>query len=161
MTTITSRKDVDALTMTFVADFDADAARVWRIWEDPRLLERWWGPPDWPATFVTHTLEPGASSHYYMTGPDGERMHGWWRVTSAESPRRLELDDGFADENGNPTDPLDSMHMTVTLETEGEQTRMTLLSTFASREQLQQMVEMGMEEGMHLAIGQVEALLAE
>lgn len=161
MTTITSEKDLDALTMTFVATFDADVDRVWQIWEDPRKLERWWGPPTWPATFVTHALEPGAVSHYYMTGPDGEKAHGWWKVTSVGAPRSLELDDGFADDEGNPTGELGATHMALTLEPDGDQTRMTLSSTFASRDQLEQMLQMGMEEGMREALGQVEALLTE
>jgi uncharacterized protein YndB with AHSA1/START domain len=161
MTTITSEKDLDSLTMTMSATFNAGVPRVWQIWEDPRQLERWWGPPEWPATFVKHTLEPGAMSHYYMTGPDGEKAHGWWRITAVDAPQGLKLDDGFADDEGNPTGDLGESHMTLTLEAEGEQTRMTLRTTFESAEQLEQMLQMGMEEGMKLAMGQIEAILAE
>jgi uncharacterized protein YndB with AHSA1/START domain len=42
---ISSHQDTEALTMTVVAEFDADVDRVWRVREDPRQLERWWGPP--------------------------------------------------------------------------------------------------------------------
>ena len=38
-------KNIDALTMTITAEFDADAERLWELWADPRQLERWWGPP--------------------------------------------------------------------------------------------------------------------
>ena len=48
-------KDFDALTLTLIADFDATAERVWELWADPRLLERWWGPPTHPATWSTTT----------------------------------------------------------------------------------------------------------
>ena len=51
-------KDLDALTMTITAEFDAGAERVWEMWSDPRQLERWWGPPSYPATFVDHDLSP-------------------------------------------------------------------------------------------------------
>lgn len=159
MMTITSHKDVDALTMTIVATFDADVARVWQIWEDPRQVERWWGPPGYPATFVTHSLVPDASTHYYMTSPEGEKLHGWWTITSVEAPHSLELDEGFADERGNPVDAHGAAHMAITLEGEGEQTRMTLQTRFANVDQLQEMLEMGMEEGLLEAIGQVDALL--
>jgi uncharacterized protein YndB with AHSA1/START domain len=161
MITITSNKDIAALTMTFVATFDAEVSRVWQIWEDPRQLERWWGPPEWPATFVKHALEAGASSHYYMTGPDGDTVHGWWTITSVGSPHSLELDDGFADDDGNPADSMGSTHMAVTLDAHGDQTRMTMFSTFTSHEQLEQMLDMGMEDGMREAVTQIEALLAE
>ncbi|MCY1308635.1 hypothetical protein D9M70_586580 [compost metagenome] len=52
-------------------------------------------------------------------------------------------------------------HATVTLEDLGGRTRMTIRSTFESEEQMQQMVEMGMEEGLKEAAGQIDGLLAE
>ena len=51
MTAITSATNVQDLTMTMVADFDAVPERLWNVWEDPRQLERWWGPEPYPATF--------------------------------------------------------------------------------------------------------------
>ncbi len=62
MTVTDVRKDPHALTMTLTAEFDACAERVWQIWSDPRQLERWWGPPTYPATFVNHELRPAAVS---------------------------------------------------------------------------------------------------
>jgi hypothetical protein len=38
---------------------------------------------------------------------------------------------------------------------------MTILSTFESEEQMEQMVQMGMEEGMKEAVGQIDNILAE
>jgi hypothetical protein len=38
---------------------------------------------------------------------------------------------------------------------------MTLQSKFPSAEAMQQMVEMGMEEGLTLAVGQIDDLIAE
>ncbi len=81
MTVISTHKDPQALTLTFVAEFDATAERVWQVWEDARQLERWWGPPTWPATFSRHDFVPGGTSNYHMTGPEGEKVHGWWKIT--------------------------------------------------------------------------------
>ena len=80
MTVLAVDRDPVALTLTIVSEFDAPAARVWQVWADPRQLERWWGPPTFPATVVDHDLTPGGRVTYYMTGPDGEQYHGWWRV---------------------------------------------------------------------------------
>lgn len=84
-------KNIDALTMTITAEFDADAERLWELWSDPRQLERWWGPPSHPSTFVEHELTVGARTTYFMTGPDGEKHHGTWRIEEVEPPRRLRL----------------------------------------------------------------------
>ncbi|MDQ0736807.1 SRPBCC family protein [Arthrobacter agilis] len=161
MAVISAEKDTQELNFRLVAEFDADVKRVWRIWEDPRQLERWWGPPTWPATFDSYDFAVGGRAAYYMTGPDGEKAHGWWVITGIDAPTRLTFDDGFADENREPMDELGHTHAVVTLEDLGNRTRMTLVTGFESLEQLNQMVEMGMEEGLKLALGQVDSLLAE
>ncbi len=160
MPVIDTVKDAEALTLTVVSEFAAEAARVWQVWEDPRQLERWWGPPEWPATFREHTFIVGGRSMYYMTGPDGTKMHGWWEFTSIDAPRSLGIDDGFADDNGEPTGELGSTSMKVALEPTSAGTRMTLISQFASKEQLEEMLAMGMEEGIRQALGQIDAILA-
>jgi uncharacterized protein YndB with AHSA1/START domain len=160
MTVIRSDKDVEALTLTFVAEFEADVERVWQVWEDPRKLERWWGPPTWPATFDQHDFVVGGWSRYHMTGPEGEKAPGWWTITAIDAPNRLEFDDGFADDNGQPVAGMEPMHITVTIEAAGSGSRMTTVSTFADTEQLEKLQAMGMEEGMRQAMGQIDDLLA-
>lgn len=160
MTVISSEKNTETLSLTLVAEFDAPLARVWQVWEDPRQLERWWGPPTWPATFDRHDLTPGGESRYHMTGPEGEISRGWWKVVSVDAPNGFEFEDGFSDDTGEPTGDMAPIRGAVTLaETEG-MTRMTLVSTFASVEQLDQLIAMGMQEGLTLAIGQIEDVLA-
>jgi uncharacterized protein YndB with AHSA1/START domain len=161
MTVVRTHTDPEALTLTIVAEFDAGVERVWQVWQDPRQLERWWGPPTWPATFDQHDFVPGGRSSYYMTGPDGEKSRGWWVTTLIQAPHRLEFDDGFADDTGAPVDDMGVVHGVVTLEDADGRTRMTAVSTFESAEQMKKMADMGMEEGMRLAMGQVDALLAE
>jgi len=161
MTVISSTKNAEALSFTLVAEFDASVERVWQIWEDPRQLERWWGPPTWPATFEKHEFTPGGEASYYMTGPEGERAGGWWRITDIQPPNRLEFDDGFADENGDPVESMGTTHASVMLEDIGGRTRMTVNSVFESEEQMGKMLEMGMEEGMQEAAGQIDGILAE
>jgi uncharacterized protein YndB with AHSA1/START domain len=161
MPSITAEKNTDALTMTFTAHFDAPVERVWQVWEDPRQLERWWGPPDYPATFERLELVAGGRSLYYMTGPEGEKIWGWWSVTHVSAPTRLEFDDGFANADGTPDNAIAPTHATVTLAAVAGGTLMTSVTQFPNLETLEQMAEMGMEEGMTLALAQIEAILAE
>ena len=62
MTVISTTKDPESLTLTLVAEFDSAPERVWTVWEDPRKLEQWWGPPTWPATFTRHDFVVGGES---------------------------------------------------------------------------------------------------
>lgn len=161
MTVIDTTKNVEALSFTLTAEFDAGVQRVWQLWEDPRQLERWWGPPNYPATFDRFDFQPGGKAGYYMTTPEGEKPRGWWKFRTIEPPRKLEFDDGFADETGAPLDAMGSAHAAVDLEDIGGRTRMTIMSIFDSEEQMEEMVKMGMEEGMKEALGQIDAILAE
>jgi uncharacterized protein YndB with AHSA1/START domain len=162
MTVTSVRKDPDALTMSITAELDATVERAWQLWDDPRQLERWWGPPTYPATFVDHELAPGARVTYFMTGPDGDTAHGWWQVLAAEPPTRLELKDGFAHDDGTPNDAMPTMVMVATLtEREGGGTVMTVETQFPSLEAMEQLVSMGMDEGMAAAMGQIAEILAE
>ena len=160
MTVVSTHKDVQALTLTFVAEFNAGVERVWQIWQDPRQLERWWGPPTWPASFTRHDFVIGGQCRYYMTGPEGAKAHGWWTITAIEAPHRLEFDDGFSGDDGEPLVSMDPTHTIVTIEAADAGARMTIVTTFANTEQLEQMLAMGVEEGMRLALGQIDGLLA-
>lgn len=154
-------KDADALSMTITARFDAPVGRVWEIWNDPRQLERWWGPPTYPATVVDHDLTAGGSVSYFMTGPEGDRATGWWRVLMVEPPRLLVFDDGFADESGTPNPDLPVTRCEVRLSDDpAGGTSMLIRSTFATSEAMQQLLAMGMDEGMSLAMGQIDGMLA-
>jgi uncharacterized protein YndB with AHSA1/START domain len=159
MTLITAKKDPENLTLTIVAEFDASRERVWEAWEDGRKLERWWGPPTFPATFTRHEFVVGGQSRYHMTGPQGETPRGWWRIDALEKPSRIEFANGLAGEDGEPMAGVEPMPSEVTFEAIGAGSRMTVVTNFADVAQMERMLAMGMQEGMGEAIGQIDALL--
>ena len=163
MTVTGVRKDIEALTMTADTEFEATPERVWQLWADPRQLERWWGPPTYPATFDKHDgLFPGSRMAYHMTGPEGDTPRSWWEVVEADPPRRLVIRDGFADAEGNPSDELPVTLMRVSIDDiGGGRTKMSIESTFPSLEGMEQLLGFGMEEGLTQALGQIDAILAE
>ena len=161
MTITDVQKDPTSLSLKVASEWDAPIARVWQLWADPRKLERWWGPPTYPATVVDHDLRPGGRVKYYMTSPEGDKYHGWWEVVAVDEPHRIEVIDGFADSEGNPNDEMPTMQSTVTFaELPSGATRMVIESRFPSREAMDQMIEMGMEEGLTSAMGQIDSVLA-
>ena len=162
MTVTAVRKDPEAHTMILEAEFDAPADRVWQLWADPRQLERWWGPPSYPATVDSHDLRPGGRVAYHMTGPEGDQPRGYWDVLETEPPRSLVFRDGFANDDGSPNDALPRNEARVTIEEIGDgRTRMSIATLFPSAEAMEQVLAMGMEEGLTQAVGQIDAILAE
>ena len=162
MTVTAVHKDPDALTMTLTAEFDASPERVWQLWADPRQLERWWGPPTYPATVTSHDLAPGGRIEYYMTGPEGDQPRGYWDLVEVDPPKRLAFRDRFANADGSLNEELPGSEGTVTIEAIGDgRTRMEIESRFPSTEAMEQLVAMGMEQGLTEAVGQIDAILAE
>jgi len=162
MTVTVVRKSRETLTMTISAEFDASAERVWQLREDPRQLERWWGPPAYPATVDSHDLRPGGRVEYHMTGPKGDQPRGYWDVIDTDPPRSLFFRDGFANDDGTPNDALPRNEARVTIQEIGDgRTRMSIESHFPSAEAMERVLAMGMEEGITQAVGQIDAILAE
>jgi uncharacterized protein YndB with AHSA1/START domain len=95
-----------------------------------------------------------------MTGQNGEKSHGWWRFLVIDEPHSLEFEDGFADEAGEPDLSMPTTRAHVELQDTPDGTRMTITSRFATLEQMEQLMAMGMAEGMTLAMGQIDEILA-
>ncbi|MEH3034244.1 MAG: SRPBCC domain-containing protein [Aeromicrobium erythreum] len=158
---LTIDKDLENATLTVTATFAHPVEKVWDLYADPRKLERWWGPPSHPATVVEHDLRPGGVVRYFMTSPEGEQYHGRWDVDAVDEGKHFEARDGFADADGNLVDGMPVTTMVYTFESTDSGARMTSVARYASTEDLAKVLEMGMEEGMTLAMGQMEDVLAD
>jgi uncharacterized protein YndB with AHSA1/START domain len=159
MTVTSIDTDYDNLTVTLIADFDAPIDQVWELWSDPRKLERWWGPPTYPATFEKHELGPGGEVTYLMTGPEGDKHYGVWGVAAVDPPNSLEFTDAFADEDGTPIADMPVSTVTVQLTERNAGTRMEMRLMLESREDMEKLLSTGVVEGLRQAVGQMDALL--
>jgi uncharacterized protein YndB with AHSA1/START domain len=159
MTVTSVRKDPQRLTLTVEAEFDASVERIWQLWADPRQLERWWGPPAYPATFTKHDLAPRSRVEYHMTGPSGDKYHGHFDVLEVEPPRRLRLRDSCANADGTPR-PMNTIRVGIVGVAPGR-TRMSIEVVFSSTEAMELALATGTDEGLRQAVGQIDALLAD
>ncbi|WP_291380297.1 SRPBCC family protein [Demequina sp.] len=154
-------KDPQALTMTVVAEFPVPVERLWEAYTDPRQIEKFWGPESWPATFYRHDFYPGGRSHYAMRGPDGEASSGFWEFLAIDPGKSFEVRDGFANADGEENPEMPAMRMVFSFESTATGSRMTDTTFFPSLEALEQMVAMGMEEGMRSAMSQIDGVVAD
>lgn len=159
ITSITS--DPAALTMTLVGDYPVAVERLWQAWTDPRQLERFWGPPQWPARFTRLDMIAGGCASYVMTGPDGERSRGYWVFVNVDEGRSFEVVDGFAGDDGTPNDEMPTMHMKMVFEATETGARFSSVTLFPSIESMEQLAAMGMVEGATAAFGQMDDVLAD
>lgn len=161
VTSITT--DPENLTITVVAELAASVARVWHAYTDPRQLERFWGPPGWPATFDEFDFTVGGHAIYSMTGPRGETAAAAWEFTAIDEPRRYVVIDALVGDDGVPLDGGQSRMEFVfeAPERSDAETRLTITSYFVSLASLENTVEMGFVEGIRMATGQLDAVLQD
>jgi uncharacterized protein YndB with AHSA1/START domain len=161
MTVTSVVKDLDALTMTVTADLQATVERAWALWADPRQFETWWGPPGYPVTVLNHDVRTGGHITFFMAGDEGERHDSTWEVVTADPPRHLELRDADVDEDGRPNDGNAMTAMVITFaERDGGGAVMAICTHFDSVAGMEQVLATGVEEGMHMVMANIDAVLA-
>lgn len=151
--------DPEALTMTLTAEFAAPVERLWEAFTEPRQLERFWGPPGYPATFTEFDLAVGGRARYHMTSPKGEEYHGVWEFLEIDDPRTFTALDSFADENGRVLADLPTSRMVFTFDQTPTGSRLVNTTHFDSAEALEKVVAMGAVEGSTMAINQLDRVL--
>lgn len=153
-------QDLDQFKLTIVAEFAASPERIWDLYADPRQLEKVWGPPSHPSTFVDHSMVVGSRTTYFMTGLEGEKYCGYWLITEVDKPRGFSFNDGFADENFIPNPNLPESKNEYRFEKVSAGTRATYTGTYASKEGLEMVLSMGVIEGATSAINQIDNFIA-
>lgn len=151
--------DPEALTMTLTAEFAAPVERLWEAFTEPRELERFWGPPGYPATFTEFDLTAGGRARYRMTSPQGEQYHGVWEFLELDGPRSFTALDSFADENGEVLADMPTSRMVFAFEQIPAGSRLRNTTYFDSAEALEKVVAMGAVEGSTMAINQLDRVL--
>jgi uncharacterized protein YndB with AHSA1/START domain len=154
-------KDLDQLTITIVAEFAAPLRRLWDAYTDPRQIERFWGPPSYPARFFRHDAVTGGRSVYSMTGPEGDVHYGCWDWTATDAPHSFDVIDRFANEAGEPNTDAPAIRMNFAFEETDAGSRQKTTSRFDSVEQMQELLDMGMLEGTREAMAQIDQVLAD
>ncbi|WP_439591235.1 SRPBCC family protein [Microbacterium sp.] len=151
--------DPEALTLTLTADFAAPAERVWNAFTEPRQLERFWGPPGYPATFTSFDFTVGGTALYKMTSPQGEESFGSWEFLEIDPTSSFAVLDQFADEFGNAVVEMPASRMTFAISSTEAGARLVSTTYFTSAESLEQLVGMGMVEGATMAMNQLDRVL--
>jgi uncharacterized protein YndB with AHSA1/START domain len=148
-------KDPETLTLTVVADFNVPVRRLWDAYLDPRQLERFWGPPGYPTIFLRHDGCVGGRSEFTMAGPDSDGSRYVWEWVAIDELKSFEVRDGDGLPVSGPA------RMVFTFESTDTGSRVSTTTSFNSVADMEQMLEVGLEQGMTDAMGQIDAVLAD
>ena len=155
-------KDPAALTMTVVAEFPVPVQRLWDAYATRASSSSSGDRPPTPRRFTRHDMYPGGRSEYVMTGPEGDESRGYWEFLAVEplavlrGPRRVRQPRRSA-----PTPRCRRMRMVFRFTETATGSQVSTTTRFNSVEDLDQLLAMGMEQGMREAMGQMDAVLAD
>ncbi|WP_409304867.1 SRPBCC domain-containing protein [Peribacillus sp. SCS-155] len=159
---------VDGRNLVLERVFVAPRELVFRAFSNPELLQAWWGPKGWQTEIHKFEFKPDGIWFYTMTCMDkkqgdfyGQESRGKAVYHKITPPETIIYTDTFADEEGNSVDGMPGMLITMNfIEQEGK-TNVISNSQFASVEQLQQVIEMGVIERYSSQMDRLEILLKE
>lgn len=140
--------------------FDAAPEKVWTAHTKEELLGQWWAPAPWKAVTVSLDFREGGKWFYYMLGPEGERHYCTQTYEMIEPGKSFTGEDYFCNETGAKMSDMPVSHWKQEFIAEGSGTRLISTVTYPKIEDLQKVIEMGMEEGYTMGLNQLEALLS-
>jgi uncharacterized protein YndB with AHSA1/START domain len=145
--------DRDNLQTTIRRTFDAPRELVWRAISEKALLERWWGLPDNPVTIDQLDFRPGGAWRFVERDKEGNEYGFRGEYREIERPSRVVQTFEFEPMAGH------IIVETMTLEERDGRTTVTAVSQYANLEDLEGMVQSGMEAGSEATYNRLEALL--
>jgi uncharacterized protein YndB with AHSA1/START domain len=154
-------RDLDQRTLTIERRFNAPRSRVWRAYTEPKLLDQWWAPNPWKSETKRMDFRVGGHWLYAMKGPEGEVHYGRMDFSAIEPEDRYVAKDVFADATGKAIADMPQQTFVTTFTDEGSTTEVVVVVEYDSVEDLQKVVEMGMEEGITMGQDQLEELLRQ
>ena len=132
--------------------FDAPRDRVWQAYTDPKLVGKWWGRGN-KLDIERMEVSPGGRWRFVEHSADGDLgFEGQFReVTKPERIVQTFAWDGM---------PGHEIVDTLTLEDLGDgRTKVVTNSVFASKEECDEMLKTGMEEGVNQSYEALDKLL--
>lgn len=157
----------DGKSFTIERTLTAPRQQVWEAWTTPERFEQWWGPKGWRTSVKSMDVKPGGFLLYGMKCEDPNQGE-WYGQTSwgkivyrkIDEPESIIYEDYFSDENGNINASMPSTIIIVSFEEVVGGTKITSIAKYASKASLDQVLEMGMEEGIRQTWDRLEGLLS-
>jgi uncharacterized protein YndB with AHSA1/START domain len=146
---------VSATELRLTREFDAPRALVFKAMTDPALVSRWWGPRKYRTVVDQMDARPGGKWRMRNIGADGDEHAFRGEFREVVPPERIVWTFEYEPLPGH----ISVETMTLT-EREGR-TLLTVRDQFSSKEDLDGMVNSGMESGARESYERLDELIAE
>ncbi|WEK20729.1 MAG: SRPBCC domain-containing protein [Candidatus Pedobacter colombiensis] len=146
-------------TLTIRREFLADRQLVWDCYTKAELLNQWFAPK--PLTTKTKSMDfrEGGHWHYAMVEPNGTEYWGWTGYLKIKPIDYYTASDAFSNAEGEINKDLPCAEWLVTFIDKGENAIVETIVTYKSLSDLEQVIQMGMEQGMMATLEKLDELL--
>lgn len=148
-------------TLTVRREFMAGRQLVWDCYTKSEMLDQWFAPK--PLTTKTKSMEfrPGGHWHYAMVEPNGTEYWGYTEYTTIQPIDFYTTLDAFSNEKGEVNEQLPRAAWVVRFTDKGENTLVETVVSYASLNDLETVINMGMEQGMTSTLERLDDLLLQ
>lgn len=136
-------------------EFDAPKALVFKAFSEAEHLKQWWGPRGWILTTCDVDFREGGVWHYCMKCVDENQgeffgFESWGKGVYKEivDGEKIVYMDYFSDAEGNESDVMPATLSTLLFTEKDGKTTVINRAEYVSSEALQQVLDMGMEQGI-------------
>jgi uncharacterized protein YndB with AHSA1/START domain len=146
-------------TLTIRREFLAERQLVWDCHTKSELLNQWFAPA--PLTTKTKSMDfkNGGHWHYAMIDPNGPEYWGWTEYNNIKPIESYETLDAFSNAEGLINKDLPRAKWEVTFSEKGENTIVQTIVYYASLNDLETVINMGMKDGMVATLTKLDTLL--
>jgi len=156
------RIDRDTNQLHVEREFQAPLPLVWNAYTTPEILDQWWAPKPYRTRTNKMDFREGGLWLYTMIAPDAQEHHCRMDYTKLSMEKSYEGVDAFClNVEGDVNDALPSANVMVQFESVGERTMVRYTTTYSTPEHLETVVNMGIKEGLTMAMENLDALLRE
>lgn len=152
-------KDQDTGSVYVMKVYKADVSTLWKYFTKAELIDQWWAPKPWKCETQYLDFRENGIWNYAMIGPKGEKEFALAAYDEITQHRSISWTDAFSDEKGKPRTDLPQTSWLIGFTGVDEGTKMTFNLHFKSKEEMNQIIEMGFEEGFKTGLDQLEDLL--
>ncbi|RFM26264.1 SRPBCC family protein [Deminuibacter soli] len=151
--------DKEKNTLTVRREFLAGRQLVWDCYTKSELLDQWFAPA--PLTTKTKSMDfrEGGHWHYAMVEPNGTEYWGYTEYIKIKPIDYYTSSDAFSNEAGEINPDLPRAQWVVTFTDKGENALVETVVTYTSISDLEQVIAMGMEQGMTATLEKLDTLL--
>lgn len=142
-------------------EFAAELPVIWDAYTKSEILDQWWAPKPWKARTKVMDFKEGGHWHYAMVGPEGEEHWCWLGYIKIDHQKKFDAFDAFADANGHVNTELPQANWSVSFSGKGDSTLVESLVVYKDLAQLETILQMGIKEGLTIAMEGLDALLPE